>query len=318
MNNPDRKNRCQGITTNGQCQFTAQVGSVYCISHGQPGVDLEAEEDKRLYQLLKSEDRAGVNKFDQQEFRTLQAELALVRVLIEEQVNLRHDRIDLLQSYGPINTLFLTAEKLNTAIVQLEQSLETLMSRPTLLAFGAEIVKVVQTELAETPDSEAIINRLSRQIILAIGSTGRETSPIQRILTDGPHFYNLLNPKYQQRLVAFWEHSDTKHLREEIAIARMLLEERFNRIHSDSDFLAACGMLNSQLLTILQLVQSTHKTEQKLGSLLTKATLQTINTKLVTILVDELKPLKNYEDLVDRIGGKIIGTIEQMVQDSET
>ncbi len=310
-----KKNRCQALNRDGQCKRDSQPGSVHCIAHNGTGIDVVAEENRRLYHLLKAEDRAGVAKFDQQAFRTLQAELALVRVLIEEQVNIRHERIDLLQAYGPLNTLFLTAEKLNTAIVQLEQSLETLMSRPTLLAFGTELIKIIQKELTETPDNEEIIDRLSRQIIFAIGSVGQEVSPLQRIISNGPHFYTLLNPKYQQRLVAFWEHSDAKHLREEIAIARMLLEERFNRIQSDSDFLASCGMLNSQLLTILQLVQSTHKTEQKLGSLLTKTTLGIIGTKLVTILVGELKLLDNYEALVDRISTHVLGTIEQMAQE---
>lgn len=314
MHDLDRKNRCQKILPSGQCLRDAQVGRTYCMRCSPAGGDRNAEQNYRLYQLLKAEDREGVERFDQREFQSLQVELAMVRVLIEEHLNLRHGRTDLLQVYGPLNTLFLTVEKLNTAIVQLEESLESLMSRPTLLSFGNELIKILQEELKDIPDSQNITERLSYQIILTISKAGQETSELTKTFNKSRCLYRLLNSKYQQRLVSFLEHEDAKHLREEIAIARMLLEERLNRIQSDSDFLASTGMINSQLLILLQLVQSTYKVEQKLGSLLTKPTLLTIGNKLITAIIDELKTLENCETLVDRICNRVIKTTEQMIQ----
>jgi len=60
-------------------------------------------------------------------------------------------------------------------------------------------------------------------------------------------------------LAQFAEHEEVKSLRDEIALARMLIERRFNLIKDDADLISACGSLNTLLLTVgrLMLFEST-------------------------------------------------------------
>lgn len=129
---------------------------------------------------------------------------------------------------------------------------------------------------------------------------------INRVAEKDKRMYLLLKAKDQSRLASLNEHSELKSLRDEIAIARMLIEERFNLIQTDSDLITACGTLNSLLLTVERLVQSAHKLEQNLGSLLAKPTLLALGNELVTIVIEELKDIPNYEEVVDRISSRVI------------
>jgi len=112
------------------------------------------------------------------------------------------------------------------------------------------------------------------------------------------------------------EESRTRHavseisgLRDEVAIARALVEQRLNLITNDSELLAACGQVNALLLTVEKLVQSCVKTEEKLGELLSKTAVVELATDMVTILSEELKTVEGYEAIVDRIGTRIMKLI---------
>jgi len=126
--------------------------------------------------------------------------------------------------------------------------------------------------------------------------------------------YHILKHQYRIRHSELSDHEELKSLREELAIARLILEERFNAIKSEVDLLAACGSLNSLLLTIEKLVTSCHKLEQSVGTLLSKPTLLKIANDIVTILLEELAGVPGYEGIVDQISGKIIETINACSQ----
>lgn len=98
--------------------------------------------------------------------------------------------------------------------------------------------------------------------------------------------------------------SEISSLRDEIAITRGLLEERLNLISNPSELLAACGQVNAMLLTIERLVQTSVKTEEKLGELLSKTAVVELATDMVTILSTELKHIEGYEAIVDNISEK--------------
>jgi len=104
--------------------------------------------------------------------------------------------------------------------------------------------------------------------------------------------------------------SEISGLREEVAIARAIVEQRLNLITNDSELLAACGQVNALLLTIEKLVQSCIKTEEKLGELLSKAAVVELATDMVAILAEELKPIKGYEAIVDSINLRIMELIK--------
>ncbi len=121
--------------------------------------------------------------------------------------------------------------------------------------------------------------------------------------------YWLANARYRLRYDDLSEHDALKSLRDEVAMARMLLEERFNLIQNESELLAACGQLNTMLLTIERLVAACHKLDSSLGGLLAKPTLLGIAESIVEILLKELKDIPGHEQIVDKISDQILSVI---------
>lgn len=127
------------------------------------------------------------------------------------------------------------------------------------------------------------------------------------------NLYNLTQARHRIRLAQLKDHEQVKSLREEIALARILLEERFNQVKDDADLMAACPMLNQLLLTLERLIKSSHQIEQNLGALLAKPTVILLGQNIVNLLIEELKQIDGYEEIVDRITDRMFTAIESAV-----
>lgn len=125
--------------------------------------------------------------------------------------------------------------------------------------------------------------------------------------------YYLTKARHRHRLTQLRDHEEIKSLREEIALTRILIEERWNQATSDADLLLACPMLNQLLLTLERLIKSSHQIEQNLGTLLSKSAVVTLGQSLVQLLIEELKQVPNYEEVIDRITDKLFNTIDKTV-----
>jgi hypothetical protein len=129
--------------------------------------------------------------------------------------------------------------------------------------------------------------------------------------TEDKKLYLLTEARYRTRLAQLAEHEEVKSLREEIALARMLIERRFDLIKNDNDLLNACGPINTMLLTVDRLVKSANTIEQNLGALLSKPTVLKLAQQVSEIIVNELEGIENYEAIVDRITGRLIETFSK-------
>jgi hypothetical protein len=127
--------------------------------------------------------------------------------------------------------------------------------------------------------------------------------------------YLLADVRYSSRLAALSEHDDVKSLREEIGFARMLIEKRFNMIQNEADLLSACGTLNTLLLTVERLVKSCNQVERNLGSMLSKPSVLTLGREIISIIVEELDGIDDYEDIIDKISERIVSVILEAGKD---
>jgi hypothetical protein len=169
---PDRPNRCQGITSNGQCSQNAQPGGNFCYAHNG-GHDRVAEQDQRMYQLLKAKDRSRLAALSEHnDVKSLRDEIAIARMLIEERFNLIQNDSDMLTACGALNSLLLTVERLVSSAHKLEQNLGSLLAKPTLLALGNELVSIVIDELHGIPNYEEVVDRISERVITAMAKAG--------------------------------------------------------------------------------------------------------------------------------------------------
>lgn len=126
---------------------------------------------------------------------------------------------------------------------------------------------------------------------------------------DSTRLYMLAQANHQARLHQLSDHEEIRSLREEIALARMLTEKRWNLIKTDADLMMHCGSINTLLLTIERLVKSAHSIEQNLGILLSKSAVLALGQTICKIIVEELDGIENYEAIVDAITQRIITTI---------
>jgi len=129
--------------------------------------------------------------------------------------------------------------------------------------------------------------------------------------------YNLHKFKYRARYEQIGEHEALRSLRDEVAISKMMLEETFNSIQNDSEFMATRSDLAQQLATVEKLVASMIKMETSLGSLLSKPTLLKIASEIVRILLDKLKDIPNHELIIDDISAAILKTINGVQENVE-
>jgi len=129
--------------------------------------------------------------------------------------------------------------------------------------------------------------------------------------------YLLTDARYSGRLATLSDHEDIKSLREEIAFARMLIETRFNMITGEGELLAACGTLNSLLLTVERLVKACNQVERNLGTLLAKPTVVALGREIIEIIIDELEDVDDSDIIIDKISERIIDTILKAGKDQD-
>jgi hypothetical protein len=132
--------------------------------------------------------------------------------------------------------------------------------------------------------------------------------------------YLLSNPDLQKRLNRQAGIEQVRSLREEVHLARVMVEARLDMIEPDNkgDMLAAFSSVNTLLQTIEKLVSSCHRMEVSLGSLLSKSSVFSLGQDIVGILAEELKDIDGYEHLIDRISERMVTAIsEQQNEESK-
>lgn len=132
------------------------------------------------------------------------------------------------------------------------------------------------------------------------------------------NLYRLNKARHRDRLNELSSHEKIKSLREEIGLCRILIEERFNSIKTDTDLMAASSALNSMFLTLERLVKTTHQMEQSLGELLARSTVMALGQHIVQILMEELKNVEGYEAIVDRTCDRLYTAIEHTTNIEKT
>lgn len=163
VSEPDDPRRCKGASKDGQCQNIAEEGYKYCLAHG--GRISGDEHDQREYLLAQVKERFRLASVaGPEQLKSLRDEIAIVRELASRMLDRIQTNQELVQSCGMLNTLCLTLERLKKSNIQFEQSGGALLSKEAILKLGQEICTIIVQELAEVPNYEQIVDRVSDQI----------------------------------------------------------------------------------------------------------------------------------------------------------
>ena len=120
---------------------------------------------------------------------------------------------------------------------------------------------------------------------------------------------NYVLTKWQARMERHKEAPDIKSLRDEVAILRMLMEERLNHCKDDLDLILQSGPISDLVMKIDKLVNSCHKLEGSLGQLLDKQAVLHFASEVIDVITRTLDdPIKidlistGILEIVGRVG----------------
>lgn len=115
--------------------------------------------------------------------------------------------------------------------------------------------------------------------------------------------------RFNARLQQLGDSSEIKSLRDEVAILRMIMEERLNQCRDNMDLIYQSGPIGDLVLKIEKVVVSCHKLELATGSLLDKQAIMQFGSELISIISKTVTD----EAALARISGAIYDTITRTV-----
>ena len=160
--------RCQTNMRTGQCRNKATTLGGTCPAHGGNSV-LEAQTKKsiRNYKLAKFQvalDRHA----DSPRLKSLNDEVAILRMTLEEVLNSCDGAHDLLLQSHLISDLVVKIEKLVKSCHSLESSLGMMLDKQAILAFAQKVIDTVSKEDL----TENQLTSISNGILQAVGDVG--------------------------------------------------------------------------------------------------------------------------------------------------
>lgn len=119
--------------------------------------------------------------------------------------------------------------------------------------------------------------------------------------------------KFQAKLERHADSGGLKNLREEVAILRVIMEEKLNMCNDTNDLLLHAGMISDLVLKIEKVVASCHKLEGAMGQLLDKQAILQFAGEMIAIISDEIKDAT----VIDRITGRLMSALGRIGTEME-
>jgi len=166
----DDPRRCQAVTANGQCKLKAVEEGKMCICHGGASTqEAKIKESLRNYRLTKF--KAQLEHFaDNRNIKSLRDEIGILRMTLEERLNMCEDTKDLIYQSGPISDLVLKIERVVASCHKLELATGQLLDKQSILNFGGELIGII----SDVVEDDETLGRLSNRILTLITRTFTE------------------------------------------------------------------------------------------------------------------------------------------------
>lgn len=105
--------------------------------------------------------------------------------------------------------------------------------------------------------------------------------------------------KFQKKVEKFAGHNKLKTLNEEVAILRMIVEEKINQCDDMSELLLVSGPVTEMVMKVQKLVESCDKLETKSGSLLNKQQISNIASQLMQATAAKINEFAEVKDIAN-------------------
>lgn len=166
-------NRCQAIIgQGGQCEYRAEPNSQYCIRHGGNKGNFAAEK-RRLHDYRLQQWQQRLNEFAASEVATsLRGEVGILRVMLEETMNMCKNPTDLHLYSSRIQDLVMKIDKVVNSVAKLDMRSGNLLDKSGCLILAGQIVEIIGKYITDPKQIDAISEEL---IDLVARLAGKET-----------------------------------------------------------------------------------------------------------------------------------------------
>ncbi len=153
---PDDPRRCQGTTPHGQCPLEALPYKQFCHVHIRlSAVGHRNEQEQSKFRLRKWQ--ARVDEFAiHPEAKTLQDEIGILRMLLEEIINSCNDSTMLVLNSHKISDIVTRIEKLVSSCHKLERATGALLDKNTIMMFITRLIEVIGTHVKDPAALQSI------------------------------------------------------------------------------------------------------------------------------------------------------------------
>ena len=166
----DDPSRCQGNGPHGQCQFGSTEHGKYCALHGGNKAEEKAVKDKlHAYRLGKWESRIRTHA-SSSNAKSLGAELGILRIMLEEQLEACTSTPELLLRSSAISDLVTKIEKLVLSVHKLDKDMGVTMDQTQAMNFGMSIVGILDRHI----DDPELLQKLGDEIIALLAPNAGE------------------------------------------------------------------------------------------------------------------------------------------------
>ena len=162
----DAENRCQCVTTKGQCIQEALEGSNFCASHGgNKAVEANAKRDANNYRLHQWQTRIKDFK-DSSSIKSLRDEIGILRLLMEERLNAATTPAKLMMESHHISRLAGDIRSTVESCHKLESQMGQMMDKQAIIRFAGQVVSIVSSVTQSILDS----NLITQEVVNIIGN----------------------------------------------------------------------------------------------------------------------------------------------------
>lgn len=125
--------------------------------------------------------------------------------------------------------------------------------------------------------------------------------------------------KYKDRIVDLVNNPKVKSLREEIALLRILVEERFNAIKPDDPFsmIAASGPISEMISKIERVVRTCQDIEEKTGATLDRQQVLQLGDNVINVIFKHIEALPLAENIISDLLSNITFDLDLVFKGKE-
>ena len=161
---PNDPSRCQSSGHGGQCTYKSVPGQSYCPRHMASTEYLAAKKAANQYRLQQYQERM-VEFATNSELKNLRAEIGILRITLEETINLcGSDKNKLLCYAGKISDLVMKISLLVKTCQRLDVQMGSMLDRDKVMLIGQKIVEIV-SEIVPDPE---VLDELGGKLVAAI------------------------------------------------------------------------------------------------------------------------------------------------------